>query len=139
MTTTTMIRALRTVDGLPEEYVNRPWQEREDVYDNLTELLDSVPFEEAEWVNDEDGLRLAVRDDEGRLNHYYARPIGHSRQKDRRARNIHFKGVDEQTIQHAREGTNRFCVNCGREPLAGGLRCWECFVHTSRQRRYGVT
>ena len=39
----------------------------------------------------------------------------------------HLEGVDDWTIQAAREGNNRSCVDCFRPSLYGGLRCLDCF------------
>ena len=39
----------------------------------------------------------------------------------------HLEGVDDWTIQAAREGNNRSCVDCFRPSLYGGLRCLPCF------------
>ena len=39
----------------------------------------------------------------------------------------HWDGVDDLTIQHAREGNNRSCVDCFQPSLYGGLRCLDCF------------
>lgn len=40
----------------------------------------------------------------------------------------HWRGVSDLRLVRAREGTNLACVDCGGEPLGGGLRCGPCFT-----------
>ena len=45
----------------------------------------------------------------------------------------HWQGVPMATIEAAREGRNGRCVECGRAPLDGGLRCVRCFGRVAKR------
>jgi hypothetical protein len=53
----------------------------------------------------------------------------------------HWDGVDDFTIDRARQGLNRSCVDCFQKPLHGGLRCLPCYqeVATPLVRTESVT
>lgn len=43
----------------------------------------------------------------------------------------HWEGVSDPAIARARLCENTACVDCGAEPLCGGLRCHPCFLAVS--------
>jgi len=53
----------------------------------------------------------------------------------------HWQGVDDFTIERAREGRNSSCVDCFQRPLDGGLRCLGCYrkVATPVRKTESVT
>jgi hypothetical protein len=44
----------------------------------------------------------------------------------------------EATILAAREGVNASCIDCGGNPLWGGLRCLTCFQRRADERSNGI-